>query len=92
MDLDPELLSLIDGYVASALGETGTKKAVAVSVPHVAPRVEAFDGDTSPDATPVLPVIDPPPALPRTRAPRSSVSGDDFDDIITAVHPPKPGR
>jgi hypothetical protein len=28
MDLDSDILSLIDGYVSSALGATGTKKAV----------------------------------------------------------------
>lgn len=44
MDLDSNILSLIDGYVSSALGATGTKKAPAIHKP-----AEPFEGDTIPD-------------------------------------------
>ena len=81
MDLDSDILSLIDGYVSSALGATGTKKAVI----HKAP--EPFEGDTIPDVMSLLPVPQPPAPLPRERARRASVPPhEDFDEITTAVN------
>jgi hypothetical protein len=79
MDLDSDILSLIDGYVSSALGETGTRRPI-----HK--HSEAFEGDTIPDVMSLLPVPQPPAPLPRERAPRASVPPhEDFDEITTAV-------
>jgi len=83
MDLDSDILSLIDGYVSSALGATGTRKPAAVHKP-----VEAFEGDTIPDVMSLLSLPQPPEPLPRERAPRASVPPhEDFDEITTAVNP-----
>jgi len=87
MDLDSDILSLIDGYVSSAIGATGTRR--AIHKPRVEPQLaESFEGDTIPDLTPLLQMPDPPPPLPRARAPRSSrpPSHEDFDDVPTAVN------
>jgi hypothetical protein len=51
MDLDSNILSLIDGYVSSALGATGTKKPAPIHKP-----VEAFEDDTIPDVMSLLPL------------------------------------
>ncbi len=82
MDLDSDILKMIDGYVSSALGATGTRKAQPIHKP-----VEAFEGDTIPDVMSLLPVPQPPiEPLPRERAPRASVPPhEDFDEIITEV-------
>jgi hypothetical protein len=82
MDLDSDILAMIDGYVSSALGATGTKKAVAIHKP-----VEAFEGDTIPDVMSLLPTPYPPEPLPRERAPRASVppEHEDFDEATTGI-------
>ena len=81
MDLDSDILAMIDGYVSSAIGATGTKKAAAIHKP-----AEAFEGDTIPDVMSLLPAPYPPEPLPRERAPRASVPPhEDFDEIITSV-------
>jgi hypothetical protein len=84
MDLDSDILSLIDGYVSSALGATGTKKAPAIHKP-----AEPFEGDTIPDVMSLVSVQlpQPPAPLPRERAPRASVPPhEDFDEIPTSVN------
>jgi hypothetical protein len=84
MDLDSDILSLIDGYVSSALGATGTKKA-----PVIHKHVEPFEGDTIPDVMSLVSISlpQPPAPLPRERAPRASVPPhEDFDEIPTAVN------
>lgn len=48
MDLDSDILSLIDGYVSSALGATGTQR------PVIHRPAEAFEGDTIPDVMSLL--------------------------------------
>ncbi len=86
MDLDSDILSLIDGYVSSALGATGTKKAPPGQRPAIHKPAEAFDGDTIPDVMSLLPVPQPPEPLPRERAPRASVPPhEDFDEATTGV-------
>jgi len=81
MDLDSDILAMIDGYVSSAIGATGTKKAVTIHKP-----VESFEGDTIPDVMSLLPTPYPPEPLPRERAARASVPPhEDFDDEVTAV-------
>jgi hypothetical protein len=81
MDLDSDLLSLIDGYVSSALGATGTKNAL------VHKPAEAFEGDTIPDVMSLLPAPYAPEPLPRDRAPRASVppQHEDFDEATTGI-------
>jgi hypothetical protein len=54
VDLDSDILSLIDGYVSSALGATGTKRTA------IHKRPETFEGDTIPDVMSLLPVPQPP--------------------------------
>jgi len=82
MDLDSDILSLIDGYVSSALGATGTKKPAPIHKP-----VEAFEGDTIPDVMSLLPAPYAPDPLPRERAPRASLppQHEDFDEATTGV-------
>jgi hypothetical protein len=81
MDLDSDILAMIDGYVSSALGATGTKKPAPIHKP-----VESFEGDTIPDMMSLLPAPYAPDPLPRERAARSSQSPIEIDDETTAVN------